>query len=390
MRKRIISLLLAVSALVLLTACGQEDETTTQEKTATAVEITKVTRGSISAQSTVSGQVASGDEQSVSVALSTRCTDVYVEVGDTVSAGQALCTLDVTATMANYKTASLSYSNAKKSYNDQSALLSQQVAQAEKNYNDTLALFEMGAASQMEVDNAKLTWDNARTSMTSALDQLQVGMQNYQATMQQLESSLANINSNGSVVAPISGTIQSLSATKNGFVSPSMPIATIESTSDMEVQVGVSESLVSKISVGNQTTVSIDSANKTFMAPITSIDKVANAATHLYGVTIKIPSSYVSGLLSGMFADVNFKTDTQSDVVIVPTEAIQTGVDGQYVYTLDADNIAHKVAVQTGLVGDGETEVTSGLAGGETLVTVGQFYLSDGAEARVVTPEVTQ
>ena len=383
MRKRIISLLLAVSALVLLTACGQEDETTTEEKTATAVEITKVTRGSISAQSTVSGQVASGDEQSVSVALSTRCTNVYVEVGDTVSAGQALCTLDVTATMANYKTASLSY-------NDQSALLSQQVAQAEKNYNDTLALFEMGAASQMEVDNAKLTWDNARTSMTSALDQLQVGMQNYQATMQQLESSLANINSNGSVVAPISGTIQSLSATKNGFVSPSMPIATIESTSDMEVQVGVSESLVSKISVGNQTTVSIDSANKTFMAPITSIDKVANAATHLYGVTIKIPSSYVSGLLSGMFADVNFKTDTQSDVVIVPTEAIQTGVDGQYVYTLDADNIAHKVAVQTGLVGDGETEVTSGLAGGETLVTVGQFYLSDGAEARVVTPEVTQ
>ena len=246
MRKRIISLLLAVSALVLLTACGQEDETTTEEKTATAVEITKVTRGSISAQSTVSGQVASGDEQSVSVALSTRCTNVYVEVGDTVSAGQALCTLDVTATMANYKTASLSYSNAQKSYNDQSALLSQQVAQAEKNYNDTLALFEMGAASQMEVDNAKLTWDNARTSMTSALDQLQVGMQNYQATMQQLESSLANINSNGSVVAPISGTIQSLSATKNGFVSPSMPIATIESTSDMEVQVGVSESLVSE------------------------------------------------------------------------------------------------------------------------------------------------
>lgn len=78
MRKRIISLLLAVSALVLLTACGQEDEITTEETTATAVEITKVTRGSISAQSTVSGQVASGDEQSVSVALSTRCTDVYV------------------------------------------------------------------------------------------------------------------------------------------------------------------------------------------------------------------------------------------------------------------------------------------------------------------------
>ena len=90
-----------------------------------------------------------------------------------------------------------------------------------------------------------------------------------------------------------------------------------------------------------------------------------------------------------MFADVVFYTDTQRDVVIVPTEAIQTGVDGQYVYTLDSENVAHRVSVETGLVGDGETEITAGLSGGETLVTVGQFYLSEGARARVVASEVT-
>lgn len=44
----------------------------------------------------------------------------------------------------------------------------------------------------------------------------------------------------------------------------------------------------------------------------------------------------------------------------------------QYVYTIDSDNIAHRIPVETGLVGDGETEITSGLSGGETLVTVGQ------------------
>lgn len=52
-----------------------------------------------------------------------------------------------------------------------------------------------------------------------------------------------------------------------------------------------------------------------------------------------------------MFADVTFYTDTQSDVVIVPTEAIQTGMDGQYVYTIDSDNIAHRIPVETRLVG---------------------------------------
>ena len=108
--------------------------------------------------------------------------------------------------------------------------------------------------------------------------------------------------------------------------------------------------------------------------------------TRLYGVTIKVPAAYGTGVLAGMFADVVFYTDTQNDAVVIPTEAIQTGMDGQYVYTLDSENLAHRVLVETVLVGDGVTEVTSGLYGGETLVTVGQFYLSDGSTARVVGP----
>ena len=387
MKQRIFSFLLALGCVFALSACGQEEEPETESE-ATAVEITKVERGSISAESSVSGQVVSGNQESVFVALSARCTKVYVEAGDTVSAGQTICTVDIAATMANYKTAQMSYANAQKSYADQSAVLSQQVAQAEKNLSDTQALFEMGAASQLEVDTAKLQLDNARASMNSALDQLQVGMQNYKATMEQIEASLANINGNGNVVAPISGNIVSLSATENGFLSPGAPVATIDSTSDMEIQVGVSEALVGKLRTGGNVSVRVDSANKEFQGTIASIDKGANANTHLYGVSIKVPAGYTNGLLSGMFADVVFYTDTQRDVVIVPTEAIQTGIDGSYVYTLDSENIAHRVPVETGLVGDGETEITSGLSGGETLVTVGQFYLSEGAEARVVTPEV--
>lgn len=388
MKKRVFSFLLAVGCVLSLSACGEKEEPEAEPQ-ATAVEITKVERGSISAESSVSGQVVSGNQESVYVALSARCTKVYVEAGDTVSAGQTICTVDIASTMANYKTAQMSYENAQKSYADQSALLSKQVAQAEKNVADTQALFEMGAASQMEVDNAKLTLENAQASMNSALDQLRVGMQNYQATMKQLEASLANINSSGNIVAPISGTVLSLSAMENGFVSPSAPVVTIDSTTDMEIQVGVSEALIGKIEVGGRVSVHVDSANQTFQSTISSLSRASNANTHLYAVAVKVPTGSSTGLLSGMFADVVFYTDTQRDVVIVPTEAIQTGVDGQYVYTLDSENIAHRVSVETGLVGDGETEITAGLSGGETLVTVGQFYLSEGARARVVASEVT-
>ena len=386
MKKTILCFTMALAMLFLLCSCGEEEAQETDNTT--PVEIAMVEKGSISAESNVSGQVASGDQQSVFVALSVRCTNVYVEAGDYVSAGQTICTLDMASTWANYETAVKSYEAAQKSYNDQSSVLSQQVAMAEKNVADTQALFEIGAASQLEVDNAKLQLENARAGMNSALSQLEVSMQNYRATITQLESSLANIDRNGNVVAPISGNILALNATKNTFVSPSAPIATVDSTSDMEITASVSEALVSKLSVGGKVNVAISSAGKEFQASISSVDRSANPQTHLYGVTIQIHSGSASGLLSGMFADITFYTDTQNNVVVIPTEAIQTGIDGQYVYTVDSNNLAHKITVETGLVGDGVTEITSGLTGGEKLVTVGQFYLSEGAEVRIVSAEV--
>ena len=387
MKKRILSFSLAFLFVFSLCACGK-DEVQEEASDGIPVEITLVEKGSISAENNVSGQVASGDTQSVFVALSVRCLDTYVEAGDTVSAGQTICTLDMASTWANYEVAVMSYENARTSYEDQSAVLSQQVAMAEKNVADTQALFELGAASQLEVDNARLQYENALAGMNNALGQLEIAMQNYQATIAQLESSLTNIDRNGNIISPISGTVQALNAAANTFVSPSAPVATIVSNTDMEINVSVSESLVSKLTEGGRVHVVISSAGKEFDGTIDTVSRAINPQTRLYSVTIKVPSAEAGGLLTGMFADVTFYTDTQDNVVLVPTEAIQTGTDGQYVYIVDNNDQAHQLSVTTGLVGDGVTEVTSGLTGGERLVTVGQFYLSEGTPVRIVSAEV--
>lgn len=434
---------LTLVLVLLLTAggCGQtETETEEQETSAIAVEIERVERGAISAKSTVSGQVAAGEQESVFVGLSAQCRDVYVEQGDTVTEGQRLFTVDTSSVLDNIKTTNMSLETARKSFQDQNALLTQQINQAraqleqtqaqldlanaqleqantqlsmaEKNLSDTEALLAIGAASQMEVDNAAMNADSARmgvqnaqiavdsvksgmdsaqlninnllATQKSAKDQYDLQVQNSRNTLNQLETSLRGMDRAGNVTAPISGTVISLNAYKNGFASPGTPMVTIESTEDREIAVSVSEALMPKIKVGDRAGVKIDSAGADFQGTITSIDSSANPATHLYGVKVAIPAGQGGKLLAGMFAEVTFFTDAQSDVVVVPTQAIQTGVDGSYVYTLDADNVAHRVTVETGLVGDGVTEVTSGLAGGEALVTVGQFYLSEGMTAKVV------
>ena len=469
MKKRMVWSLLLLPALLLAAGgCGQQAQEEEAEDTSVAVEIQPVERGTIAAESSVSGQVAAGDQESVFVGLSAQCTDVFVEVGDTVSSGQALFTLDISSTLDNIKTTNMSMESARKSYQDQMSLLNQQIKQAsdqkaqatsqmdqansaleqansaveqansqleaannqlamaEKALSDTEALLAIGAASQLEVDQAKMTVDNAKmgvqsaemgvesakmgvdnaqsgvesarlgvdnvqlsinnlkASQRSAKEQYNVQAQNSQATLNQLNASLRGVDRNGRVSAPISGTVIALNAYKNGYASPGTPMVTIESTTDREISAAVSETLVPKISVGGSAGVVIEAAGVDFQGTITSIDTSANPATHLYGVTIAIPADKSQDLLAGMFAEVTFYTDTQNDVVVIPTEAIQTGVDGSYVFILDSENIAHRVTVETGLVGNGVTEITSGLAGGESLVTVGQFYLADGVTARVV------
>ena len=62
----------------------------------------------------------------------------------------------------------------------------------------------------------------------------------------------------------------------------------------------------------------------------------------------------------------------------------EIGGNEQFVYVVDSENLAHRVVIETGLNNAGSTEVTGGLKGGETLVTSGQAYLTEGCTVRVV------
>ena len=72
--------------------------------------------------------------------------------------------------------------------------------------------------------------------------------------------------------------------------------------------------------------------------------------------------------------------------MVIPTEAILTSGQDQYVFVVE-DGTARQVPVQTGLTGSGVTEVTEGLEDGQQLVIVGQEYLTDGDAVRIVSGE---
>ena len=489
---RICSAALAAAMVLSLTACqsgGSESGSASSEPEAeagVAVQIQEVAVDTISTGSSVSGQVVDDSgQESVFVSANARCTDVYVEVGDEVEAGTVLCTLDMSDTKSALNNATTSYKDTKQSYQDQEALFDAQIglaeksisdaeqsyqdqealfnsqialaekavsdaqksyqeqeaffdaqlALAEKNVSDLEALMEIGAAAQIEIDQARLNLQSLQTTRSTTLTQLETGVQNAQtnlqsiqttksttmaqletgvqnaktslqsvqvsksATLSQLESGMRtaesnidqlktvmeNVDSKGNVVAPAAGKILSLNAAKNSYVGPTAPVAVIDSAPRLEISVMVSESLVPRLSLQDEADVTISALDLTVTGIIQEIDEKANPQTKLYMVTLWTQEE-VEGLKAGMFADVTFRTDVSTDTIVIPTEAILTTSEGQNVFVVE-DGKARYVPVVTGLTGNGVTEITEGLSAGDQLVVVGQSYLTDGDPVRIVSGE---
>ena len=385
MKNRLTAALLAVVMMLSLAACAAQEEQPSQEDevdAGVAVQVVEITADTIATENTVVGKLSAEEESTIMVGSSAKCTAVFKSAGDTVEAGEKIATLDFGATIANYNAAKIGYSSAVQSYNDQKAIFEKQVKLAQDNVANTKALFEIGAASQLEIDQAELNYQSAVAGMNATLAQLESGIQSAKSGLEQLGLIMDNMDLSGNVIAPISGTLVTLNVTEGGFTSASMPVAVINGADQMKITTQVSEALVPQLQIGDEATVYVSAADKTFTATIRSVDRAANYQTQLYTVTLTVPAD-VTDLISGMSAEVTFHTNVSENTIAIPTEAILTGMNGQYVFVAE-NGVARRCPITTGLTGSGVTEVLTGLKVGEQLITVGQAYLVDGSAVRVV------
>ncbi len=385
MKKLISKLGILVFITLFLSACSEEPQENVM-KDGTPVEVQIVAMGDISASYRVPGTVASAEIEQIFVPLAARCLDVYVEEGEVVNQDKALFLLDVGSAMDTLEAAQLNYVDALQTYEDQSALLDEQLRLQENDYQNQLALFEIGAVSQLELDMAKMSLDQTKATRVSTLSKLEMAIKSAESSKKQAEDSLKGIDSDGVVRAPISGTVASLSVYEDAHIQPGAPLVTIASNQELEVLLSVSEYVISKLRVGDEAKVLVPSLSVEFTADILEVANAPKMQSTLYAVTVAIPDD-VENLLNGMFADVTLYTEAKEDVVIIPSESVLIRGEGQYVVILDENNMAQLVDVQVGMIGDGVSEITSGLLGGETIVVLGQSYLEQGDLARIVPTE---
>jgi membrane fusion protein, multidrug efflux system len=115
---------------------------------------------------------------------------------------------------------------------------------------------------------------------------------------------------------------------------------------------------------------------------LTFVDNAVDATTG----TIKFKGTFANAgrrLWPGQFVKVLLNLSEQPNAVVIPFQAIQSGQDQQLVFVVKPDRTVEVRPVVVSRTLNGEAVVDKGLKPGETIVTDGQFLLSQGTRVQI-------
>ncbi len=121
---------------------------------------------------------------------------------------------------------------------------------------------------------------------------------------------------------------------------------------------------------------------------VSFIDNAVDTATG----TIRLKGTFSNNerrLWPGQFVNVVLTLAEEPNVIVVPSQAIQAGQEGQYVFVVKPDLTVESRQVVAGRTINGETVVQKGLQVDERVVTDGQLRLSPGARVEIKTPDAS-
>ncbi len=121
---------------------------------------------------------------------------------------------------------------------------------------------------------------------------------------------------------------------------------------------------------------------------LTFIDNAVDPATGTIQLKATFPN-YDKALWPEQFVNVVLTLAMQANVVLVPSQAVQTGQTGPYVFVVQPDLAVESRPVVVDREVGAETVVKEGLKPGEQVVTDGQLRLSPGAKVEMQTPRAT-
>ena len=352
MKKNVYTLLF--SSALLLSSCGSEEVNPASAATeAVPVEIQMAGPGTGERYLTVSGTVQAVQSANLSTRLMGYIESVKVNVGQNVSEGQLLLTIndaDIEAKRAQVKAGII---EAETAFNN-----------AEKDYRRFSNLFEDNSASQKELDDITARYHMAQARLESA--------------KQMMKEVNAQMNYSR-IKAPFNGVVTGKFVKEGDMANPGQPLIAVEGQGALEVSAMVPENEISKVKKDQQVRVNVRTAAQKITGTVTELSNSAKNTAGQFLVKIQLDNS-PEDILPGMYATVQFPIERTGSIeqIMVPKSALVHRGELTGIYTLSDSNTALLRWLRLGREFGNQVEVLSGLTTGESYIIPGNEKLYNG------------
>ncbi len=335
---------------------------------------------------------------------------LFVQRGSRVKAGQLLALLDnsdleaaVVDNRGAFDAASAAYETAVQAQvpeDYRKAELDVAQAHATLDLNRKIVasrknLFAQGAISGRDLDTSEAALVQAQAAYDTAAQHL-AGMKKVsraaalKAAQGQLESARGKYEGAeaqfgySQIRSPIRGVVTDRPLFAGETAAPGTPLITVMDTSALIAKIHLSQSQTQMLRQGGAAAVDIPGIPHPVPGKITLISPALDPGSTTVEVWVRLENPK-GQLRAGTAVHVNLAGRTVPQALVVPSESIVLSDAGnKTVMVVGSDNIAHQVPVETGISGDGETQILSGVSAGQQVIAVGAYGLDDGTRVKVV------
>lgn len=335
----------------------------TQGQQASQLPSAQVGRGSLQDQVTATGTLTPASYVDVGAQISGQLTQLHVEVGTQVEAGQLLAEIDARVLEANVAASRAQLRAQAAQMRDRKA----QLKLAEIHYKRQQQLFADEATTEENLQQAEASLQSAQAQV----DQLQAQIEQNQSSLAADEANLEYAR----ILAPISGTVVSISARQGQTLNANQQAPVILQLADlskMRVETRVSEADVSRLRPGMEAYfTTLGSQGQRWQGQLLRIEPtpVVENNVVLYNAPFDVDNQR-GQLLPQMTAQVFFIVARTENALLAPTAALQrSGPGGRYQATvIQPDGSQEEREVRVGVNNRIQAEILEGLAEGETLL----------------------
>jgi len=330
------------------------------------VELAAVSRADMAEQITVVGNLVGAATVQAAPKINGRLLSVTVRMGDRVTRGQTMARLEDSEIQEQVRQAEASFKVAEATVRQREADL----RFSDTNLDRSRSLFERQLLSRQTLEDA----ESRQQASAAQLDLARAQLAQSQARVEELRINLTNTV----VTSPVTGFVGSRTLDPGAWVTPNTAFISVVDISTVRLVANVVEKDLRRISAGLAAEVGVDAyPGEQFMGKVARVAPVLDPATRTAQIEVEIANPQ-GRLKPGMYANVRFTVDQRPKTLVVPTNAVVEWEGKRGVFVPGDGDTATFHPITLGLQDQKHTEVASGLAEGDRVITTGAASLREG------------